>query len=83
MFLELFKIDPRPIEFFEGFQKDDEMVPVSTSVRILSLDYNFIGIETMNNLAKVLATQKQVKILSLKNCRITGNELLMFSQKGI
>jgi len=37
----------------------------------------------MDALAKVIATQKQLKVLALGHCRITGDEIMMFCERGL
>ncbi len=37
----------------------------------------------MNQIAKILVQQKQFKILSISNCRITGKEIKNFCEKGL
>lgn len=70
--LDLFKVDPKPMEFFTPIlNKDDGSrrhlnprrvqeieIPVHTSVRILTIDHNFMTKESLNQFAKVIAYQK-------------------------
>lgn len=58
-------------------------LPVQTSIRILILDHNFLNEFSMNHIAKILVQQKQFKILSISNCRITGKEIKHFCEKGL
>jgi len=67
----------------ENHKVQEEDVPLSTSIRILILDYNFLDVESMNALAKVILTQRQVRLLSLSSCRLTGDELLAFTEVGL
>ena len=62
---------------------EDDDVPISTSIRVLTLDHNFLKLESLNSLAKVIISSKQLRFLSIANCRITGDELLTFCQRGL
>lgn len=66
---DLFKVSPKTIEQIVIQQDDpntkfindhhrvqDQDIPLSTSVRILILDHNFLNIQSMNQLAKVILT---------------------------
>ena len=36
-----------------------------------------------NSLAKIIATQKQLRVLSLGHCRLSGEDINMFCERGL
>ena len=53
--------------------------PIPTSIRILVLDYNFLGKEGADIIGTILSTSRQLKVLSLNKTRIIGKDLKKFS----
>jgi Ran GTPase-activating protein (RanGAP) involved in mRNA processing and transport len=49
----------------------------------LTLDYNYIDSKALEFLAKVIVQARQLKILSLANCRIKGEDLDKFVAVGM
>ena len=54
--------------------------PLPTSIRILTLDHNFLGKSGADTLGTILSQSRQIKVLSLNKCRMIGNDLKKFCQ---
>ena len=52
--------------------------PIPTSIRVLTLDYNFIGKVGADALSQILAGSRQLKYLSLRRCMLEGRDIHRF-----
>lgn len=56
-----------------------EHAPLPISLRILTLDFNFLGTRGADVLAEAVKNSRILKILSIQRCRLVGKSLLKFS----
>ncbi len=64
--------------FYDQFSSTSlfaEDAPIPTSIRVLTLDYNFIGQIGCNHIAEILETSRQLLVLSLQKCKIEGRDI--------
>lgn len=65
--------------FYDQFKTSgtvfQDNAPVPTSIRILTLDFNFLGQTGCNQLSYILETSRQLKVLSMQRCRIEPKDL--------
>ena len=69
--------------FYDQFDIKSALIneaPLPTSIRILTLDHNFLGKGGADTLGTILASSRQIKVLSLNKTRIIGNDLKKFCQ---
>ena len=49
-------------------------VPIPSSIRILILDYNFLGKGGCDLIGTVLSASRSLRFVSLERCRFTGKD---------
>lgn len=49
--------------------------PIPTSIRVLTLDYNFVGKIGADALAHILMSSRQLKYLSVSRARLEGRDI--------
>lgn len=69
--------------FYDQFQQASGTqfelnAPVPTSIRVLTLDYNYIGKVGADALAQILQGSRQLKVLSVQSARIEGRDVQRF-----
>jgi len=57
-----------------------EHAPLPISLRILILDYNFIGTKGADVLAEIIYNSRVLKVLSLNRTRLVARSMLKFSE---
>jgi hypothetical protein len=78
------QLEPRNRPYInKSHQVSEEEKPLISSVRVLTLDYNYLDEASMDSLAKVIINSKQVRILSISNCKIMPDEIDAFCSVGI
>ena len=68
--------------FYDNMRVESEMlvknVGVPTSIRVLTLDFNFVGKIGADALAQILATSRNLRCLYLERVRIEGRDMQRF-----
>ena len=69
--------------FFDTFDSKAAAIsnaPVPTSIRCLTLDFNFLGKEGCDILGTIIASSRNLFYLSINRCRIIGKDMKKIMQ---